>query len=215
MDIVADPKIFQHTRTRLRSYRLKGSVAVSQRRPDQLRAEGILLHNDRRAKRKISVARQYAHAVRHGRDNVDFSVASEIRQSQSVRQSAGKNNISHANEVLVSIIAENKDASILSRTRFFFGKHNVEVAVAIEIGSVNGALTAGEDIRYNRGSERSVAVVQCRPKMIRRIITVGREDHIDEAVAINVAQFHLGEISRGRVIDGRSERPVTVILENF
>lgn len=45
MDIVADPKIFQHTRTRLRSYRLKGSVAVSQRRPDQLRAEGILLHN--------------------------------------------------------------------------------------------------------------------------------------------------------------------------
>ena len=42
-EVVADPKIFQNTRTGLRSYRLKGSVTVTQSRRNRIRAEGILL----------------------------------------------------------------------------------------------------------------------------------------------------------------------------
>ena len=83
-----------------------------------------------------------------------------------MRQPARKDNISHANEVLVSVISENKDASLSVNAGFFFGQHNVEVAVGIEVGSVNGALTAGENICHNRWRECSVAVVQGRPEMI-------------------------------------------------
>src|ERR1051325_10349317 len=45
MDVIAYPKIFQHTRTALCSYRLKGSVAVAQSRSDQFSAKGLLLHD--------------------------------------------------------------------------------------------------------------------------------------------------------------------------
>ena len=38
--VVADPQIFQNTRTGLRSYRLKGSVTIAQSRRNQVRAEG-------------------------------------------------------------------------------------------------------------------------------------------------------------------------------
>ena len=41
--VVADPKIFQNTRTGLRSYRLKGSVTITQSRRNRVGAEGILL----------------------------------------------------------------------------------------------------------------------------------------------------------------------------
>ena len=41
--VVADPKIFQNTRTGLRSYRLKGSVTITQSCRNRVRAEGFLL----------------------------------------------------------------------------------------------------------------------------------------------------------------------------
>ena len=86
-EVVADPKVFQHTRTGLRSYRLKCSVTVTQSRSNRISAKGILLHdhpeieqtvvikvgyfelvrrcstNDRRSKRKIFVSRKYAHSI--------------------------------------------------------------------------------------------------------------------------------------------------------
>jgi hypothetical protein len=87
MEVIADPKIFQHTRTRLRSYRLKRSITVAQGSPNQFRAERFLLHDhpqieqtvmikvdhlelvrrrsadNRSAKRKVSVSRKYPHPV--------------------------------------------------------------------------------------------------------------------------------------------------------
>ena len=38
--VVADPQIFQNTRTGLRSYRLKGSVTITQSGRNRVRAEG-------------------------------------------------------------------------------------------------------------------------------------------------------------------------------
>ena len=108
--VVADPQIFQNTRTGLRSYRLKGSITIPQSGPNQVRAEGILLHNhpkieqavpvevghlefegrtgtdDRDSKRKVSVARQHTHTRRQGGYNVDVAIAGYLRQSQAVRQ---------------------------------------------------------------------------------------------------------------------------------
>jgi len=43
--VVADPQIFQNTRTGLRSYRLKSSVTITQSRRNRVSAEGILLHD--------------------------------------------------------------------------------------------------------------------------------------------------------------------------
>ena len=87
VEIIADPEIFQHTCAGLRSYRLKGSIAVPQSRPDQFSAERVLLHDhpeieqtimikvdhfefvrrrctdDRRPECKISVARKYTHSI--------------------------------------------------------------------------------------------------------------------------------------------------------
>jgi hypothetical protein len=83
--VVADPQIFQNTRTGLRSYRLKGSVTIPQSGPNRVRAEGRLLHDhayieqavpvkishlklerrggtdDRGSKRKVSVPRKHTH----------------------------------------------------------------------------------------------------------------------------------------------------------
>ena len=39
MEVVADPKIFENTRPRLCSYRLKRSITVAQSRPNQFSAE--------------------------------------------------------------------------------------------------------------------------------------------------------------------------------
>ena len=77
-----------------------------------------------------------------------MSVASYIRQRQTVRQSAGQDNVGHSEEILVSVIPENKDARLLARAGFFFGQHNVAIAVAIEVGSVDRAFTAGEHVRH-------------------------------------------------------------------
>lgn len=81
MEVIADPKIFQHTRAGLCSYRLKSAITITQSRSNQFGAEGILLHDhpeieqtvmikvdhlklvrrcstyDRGAKRKIPVSR--------------------------------------------------------------------------------------------------------------------------------------------------------------
>ena len=43
--VVADPQIFQNARTGLRSYRLKGSIAITQSSRNRIRAEGRLLHD--------------------------------------------------------------------------------------------------------------------------------------------------------------------------
>jgi len=83
--VVADAKIFQDTRTRLRSYRLKGAITITESRRNQFCAEGILLQyhphieqtvtikiahlelvrpgstDDRRSERKVSVPRKHAH----------------------------------------------------------------------------------------------------------------------------------------------------------
>ena len=55
-----------------------------------------------------------------------------------------KHNIRHSNKVLVAVIPENKDVRVDSGTAFFFGQHNVEVAIEIEVGSIDGPVTAGE-----------------------------------------------------------------------
>ena len=169
---------------------MKGSIASTQSSRDCIRAEGFLLQyhpdieqtvpvkvghlksegpgrtDDWSSKREVSVAWKYTHTVWQGSDDIDVAITGYLRQSQAVRQSTGKIDIGHSKEVLVSVISENKDASLLINAGFFFGQHNVEVAVAIEVGSVNGALTAGENICHNRWREGSVAVVQCRPEMI-------------------------------------------------
>jgi hypothetical protein len=103
--VVADPQIFQNTRTGLRSYRLKGSVTIAQSRSNQFCAEGILLQyhpyieqavpvkishlklerpggaDDRGSKRKVSVPRKHSHTSRESSYNVDPSVACYIRKS--------------------------------------------------------------------------------------------------------------------------------------
>ena len=132
--------------------------------------------NDRGVKRKITVSRQYAHTVWHGSDDVDVAITGYLRQCQTVRQSTGKIDIGHANEVLVAVISENKNTRLLTRTCFFFGQHNVAIAIAIEVGSVNGAFTAGEDICHNSWRERSIAVVYRGAKMKRRKVPVRREE---------------------------------------
>ena len=104
-----------------------------------------------------------------------LAVAGYIRKSQAVRQITVKDDIGHANEVLVSVIPENKDVRVGFRTGFFFGQHNVEVAVAIEIGSIDGPVTAGENLCHNGRSECSVAEIQRRTKMIWRKVRVGRK----------------------------------------
>jgi len=43
--VVADPQIFQNARTGLRSYRLKGSIAITQSGRNRIRAEGFLLQD--------------------------------------------------------------------------------------------------------------------------------------------------------------------------
>src|SRR5215471_21374602 len=121
--------------------------------------------DDGSSKREVSVAWKYTHTVWHGSDNVDVTITGYLRQSQPVRHSTGKIDIGHSNEILVSVIPENKDASLDSRTGFLLSQHNVEVAVAVEIGGIDGALTAGENICHNRWRECSVALVQRRPKM--------------------------------------------------
>ena len=109
-EVVADPKIFQNTRTGLRSYRLKGSVTITQSRSNRIGAEGFLLHNhpqieqavpvkvghlkfegrsgtdDRGSKRKVSVAWQHTHTRRQSSYNVDVAIAGYICQSHAVRQ---------------------------------------------------------------------------------------------------------------------------------
>ncbi len=219
--VVADPESFQNTRTGLRSYRLKGSVTITQSRGNQLRAEGGLqLHyhpeieqtvpvkvghlkfegrsgtDDRGSKRKVSVARKYTHTVWQGSYDVDVAITRYLRQSQAVRQSTGKIDIGHPDEVLISVIPENKDASVDARAGFLFGQHNVEVAVAIEVGSLDGPITAGENFCHNGRGECSVAEIQRRTKMIWRIVRVGRKDQIDKTVAVDIPQLHVGEISR-------------------
>ena len=86
-EVVANPKVFQNTRTGLRYYRLKCSVTITQSRRNRIGAEGFLLHyhpdieqtvvievahfelvrrgstDDRRSKRKIFVSRKYAHSI--------------------------------------------------------------------------------------------------------------------------------------------------------
>ena len=85
--VVADPQIFQNARTGLRSYRLKGSIAITQSSRNRIRAEGFLLqyHPDIEqtvpvkvghlkfegpgstdnwsSKRKVSVSWKYTHTV--------------------------------------------------------------------------------------------------------------------------------------------------------
>jgi len=109
-EVVADPKIFQNTRTGLRSYRLKCSVTVTECCRDRISAEGILLQyhphieqtvvieiahfelvrrgstDDRRSERKISVSRKHAHTCRKHSYNVDVAIAGYICQSHAVRQ---------------------------------------------------------------------------------------------------------------------------------
>ena len=104
-EIVANPKIFQNTRAGLRSYRLKGAIAIAQSRRNQFRAEGILLQyhpyieqtvvieiahfelvrrgstDDRSSEHKISVSRKHAHTGRKHSYNVDVAIAGYIRQS--------------------------------------------------------------------------------------------------------------------------------------
>ena len=126
-----------------------------------------------------------------------------------------KDDIGHSNEVLVSVIPENKDVSVDSGTGFFFGQHNVEVAVAIEVGSIDAPVTAGENICHNGRGECSVAEIQRRTKMIWRIVPVRREDQIDKTIAVDISQLHVGEISRRCVINRGSECAVTVILQNL
>jgi hypothetical protein len=133
-----------------------------------------------------------------------------------VRQITVKDDIGHANEVLVSVIPKNKDVRVgLAGTGFFFGQHNVEVAVAIEIGCIDGSVTAGENLRHNSGRECSIAEIHRRTKMIRRKVRVGREDQIDKTVAVDIPQLHVGEMSRRCVINRGSECAVTVILQNL
>src|SRR5262245_20625719 len=122
--------------------------------------------DDRCSKPEVSVARECTHSVGERGNDVDFAVAGYIRQSQSVRRPSGKNDVRHANKVLASVISENKDVRFDKRTGFFFGQDNVQVAVAIEIGSIDGSFAAGENLCYNRGSECPVAVVQSRTEMI-------------------------------------------------
>ena len=127
-----------------------------------------------------------------------------------------KDDIGHSNEVLVSVIPENKDVRIgLAGTGFFFGQHNVEVAIAIEVGSIDRSVTTGEDLRHNGWSECSVAEIQRRTKMIWRTARVRSQDQIEETIAIDIAQLHIVESSRRRVINRGSERAVTVILQNL
>lgn len=109
-EVVADPKIFQNTRTGLRSYRLKGSVTITQSRRNRVGAEGILLQyhphieqtvlikiahfelvrpcraDDRGSKCEVSVPRKHAHTCWQGSYNIDLAIARYIRQSQAVRQ---------------------------------------------------------------------------------------------------------------------------------
>ena len=85
--VVADPQIFQNARTGLRSYRLKGSIAITQSSRDRIRAEGFLLQyhpnieqtipvkvghlkfegpgstDNWSSKRKVSVTWKYTHTV--------------------------------------------------------------------------------------------------------------------------------------------------------
>ena len=108
--VVADPQIFQNARTGLRSYRLKGSVTITQSRRNRVGAEGILLQyhphieqtvlikiahfelvrpcraDDRRSKCEVSVPRKHAHTCWQGSYNIDLAIARYIRQSQAVRQ---------------------------------------------------------------------------------------------------------------------------------
>ena len=103
-EVVADPKIFQNTRTGLRSYRLKGTITITKSRRNHVRAEGILLQyhphieqtvvikiahfelvrpggaDDRGSKRKVSVPRKHAHTLWQGSYNVDLAIARYIRQ---------------------------------------------------------------------------------------------------------------------------------------
>src|SRR6266480_59638 len=237
--VVADPQIFQNTRTGLRSYRLKGSVTIPQSRPNQVGAEGRLLqdHGDIEqavpvkishfklersggtdnwsSKRKISVSRKHTHTVWQGSYNVDVAIAGYIRQSQPARQSTGKHDIGHSSEFLVSVIPENENVRLDSRTGFFFSQHNVEVAVAIGIGSIDRSVTTGKDLRHNGWSECSVAEIQRRAEMKRRKISVGRKDEIHKTVAVDISQLHVGELSGRCVINRGSECAVTVILQNF
>jgi len=109
-EVIADPKIFQNTRTGLRSYRLKGSVTITQSRRNRVGAEGLLLHyhpdieqtvaikiahfelvrpcraDDRGSKREVSVPRKHSHTRWQGSYNVDVAIAGYLRQSQAVRQ---------------------------------------------------------------------------------------------------------------------------------
>ena len=178
--VVADPQIFQNTRSSLCPYSLEGSVTIAQSRRNQVRAEGLLLQyhsniehtvlvkvghlkfegrrgtHDRGSKRKVSVPRKHTYTSRESSYNVNVAVASYIRQSQAVRQVTGKDDIGHSNEVLVSVIPENKDVSVDSGTGFFFGQHNVEVAIAIEVGSIDAPVAAGENVCHNGRGECSV-----------------------------------------------------------
>jgi hypothetical protein len=187
--VITDPQIFQNARTGLRSYRLKGSIAITQSSRDRIRAEGFLLQyhpdiertvavkvghlkfkgaggaDDRSSKREVPVAWKYTHTVWQGSDDVDVAIAGHIGQSQAVRQSTRQFDIGHAKEVLVSIISKNKDVSITSRTRFFFGQHNVEIAVAIEIGSIDRSFTTGENIRHECGRKCSVPEIHSGAKV--------------------------------------------------
>ncbi len=110
VEVVADPQIFQNTRTGLRSYRLKGSVTITQSRRNRVGAEGLLLHyhpdieqtvvikiahfelvrpcraDERGSKREVSVPRKHSHTRWQGSYNVDVGIAGYLRQSQAVRQ---------------------------------------------------------------------------------------------------------------------------------
>ena len=181
---------------------MKGSVTIPQSRPNQVGAEGRLLQD-------------HGDIVWQGSYNVDVAVARYIRQSQPARQSTGKHDIGHSSEFLVSVNPENENVRLDSRTGFFFSQHNVEVAVAIEIGSIDRSVTTGKDLRHNGWSECSVAEIQRRAEMKRRKISVGRKDEIHKTVAVDISQLHVGEISRRCVINRGSECAVTVILQNF